>query len=189
MMALLAVLALTGCVGAVDRVDFDAEIRSRGGGVAVDWVQESLDAIAQEVGAPNVATLQVITLTITPSSFVTVVQARRSDRPDFVDTVAALDGEVISVTPRQNADELPLDEITISAEDLPLADIEVLVDDALAAFVADIGDDAVSGDAFVTLIQVSVIDSVHVVDVSVESVRRTGVVRFDVDGSLVEVMT
>ncbi len=180
-------LSLTACVGAVDRADFDAEIRSRGGGVAVDWVSDALDVVALEVGATSGEALQIITMTITPSSRTTLVQTRRGDREDFVDMVAVREGEILSVTPQQNADRLPLDDITIAAADLPIGDVDRLADEAILAFTADTGEDPDGGDVFVSLIQVSLIEGVHIVDVSVESARRTGTVRFDTDGGLIGV--
>ena len=48
--AVVAAIGLTGCIGATDRSDFDEEVRSRGGGVTVDWIAESMDIVAVSVG-------------------------------------------------------------------------------------------------------------------------------------------
>jgi hypothetical protein len=172
-------VALTGCIGATDRSEFDAEVRARGGGLTTEWIDEALALVADEVGAPSAGELEVLTLTITTSSRAVSVQARRGDRPDFVDTVTVVEGEILAVQPMQDADELPLDDLALRVDELPLSDIEALGDRALAEF----GEP----EAFVDSIRVSIFGGEHRIVVDVESERRTGRIRFDVDGNVVEV--
>lgn len=172
-------VVLTGCIGATDRSEFDAEVRARGGGLTAEWIDEALSLVADEVGAPSAGALELLTMTITTSSRAVTVQARRGDRPDFVDTVTVVESEVLAVQPMQDADDLPLDQLAIRIDELPLDDIEGLGDRALAEF----GED----EAFVESIRISIVDSEHRIVVDVESERRTGRVLFDVDGEIMEV--
>jgi len=175
----MACAVLVGCIGATDRSEFNAEVRARGGGLTTEWVDEALSLVADEVGAPSPDALELLTMTISTSSRAVTVQARRGDRPDFVDTVTVVEGEVLAVQPMQDADELPLDELVIRVDELPLADVDELGDRALAEF----GEE----EAFVDSIRISIFNSEHRIDVDVESERRTGRIRFDVDGNVVEV--
>ncbi|MCU1643919.1 MAG: hypothetical protein JWN03_4194 [Nocardia sp.] len=47
----LAVLGTSGCIGAVDRADFEQQIRTRGGGLVSALPQGAVIALAQRVGA------------------------------------------------------------------------------------------------------------------------------------------
>lgn len=178
--ALAVAFALTasGCIGATDRADFEAEIRNRGGGVSVDWIDDALAVVAREVGT-DPADLQILSMTIETTHQVMSVNARRGDRPDFVDMVTVSGGEVFSTNPVQNADELPLDDIAIDVTDLPIGDIEAMSDAALAEF----GEE----DGSVASLSVSIVNSQPDIRMQLESARRTGAARFDLDGRLLEV--
>lgn len=174
-----AALAASGCIGATDRPDFEAEVRARGGGVSTTWIADALDLAAVELGAARAADLDAMNLRVNSTARTVVVMARRADRPDFVDNVVVREGEVLSVSPLQDADQLPLDEITFAVGDLPIDRLEEIADEALQAF-----DEA---DAFVEYISVSITQGQPLIRVGVDSSRRTGVVVFDASGTLVEV--
>ncbi|MFE1591368.1 hypothetical protein [Nocardia sp. NPDC058705] len=59
----LVVLGSTGCVGAVDRADFEDRIRTRGGGLVSALPQEAIAALAQRTGATD---LEVNVIVLTP---------------------------------------------------------------------------------------------------------------------------
>jgi hypothetical protein len=162
----------------MDRPEFDAEVQRRGGGVTNGWILDGLSSVADEVGAGGVEGLSVMTMTITPTNRSLVVQARRGDRPDFVDTVTVIQGDVVAVTPVQDADELPLDEITIPLTDLPFDGWDELADRALAELGFEGG--------YVNHISLSVVQGEHRLGVFVDSPRETGRVTFDVEGRLLE---
>lgn len=177
-LAVLVATTLSGCIGAMDRPDFVAEVQRRGGGIADEWILDALASVAGEVGAGSIDDLSVMTMTITPSNRSLVVQARRSDRSDFVDTVTIVQGDVVGVTPVQDAGELPLDEITIPVTDLPIDGWDELGDRALAELGFDGG--------YVSHISLSVSQGEHRLAVYVDSPRETGWVTFDTDAQLVE---
>ncbi len=172
-------IAATGCIGATDRADFDAEVRARGGGITSAWIAEGVDLIADAVGITNTADMQFVTLTIGPPNRTVTGQARRGDQPDFVDVVTVKEGSVVSITPIQDADRLPLDDITFRAGQVPIDDIEALGDTALAEFAQP--------DGFVTMISVSLRNGEPVITMSLASARRTGRALFDADGTFLEV--
>jgi len=169
----------SGCIGAVDRSDFDAEVAARGGGVADVWIDEALTAVAEEVGATSVGALRVLTLTIVPANRTLVAQARRVDNPSFVDTIAVAQGDVVGVTPLQNADDLPLESITVPVSSIAGGRWGELGDAALSEFGHP--------DSHVTRISMSVFSGEHRIDVAVESPRNTGSVTFDLAGNVIEV--
>lgn len=170
--------AVSSCVGAIDRADFDAEVRSRGGGVSSSWIDESLEAAATALGVADPDQLQVLTLSIDAQNRSLTVTARRGDRPEFVDTVAVRETEVIATTPIPDADDLPLDDLTTTLGDLPIDRIEELSDTALESF---------DSDAFVTGVIVGTTDGDPTITVSIGSERQTGQVVFDAGGTVLEV--
>ena len=175
----LVSIVTSGCIGATDRADFDEEVRSRGGGISSTWIDESLDAAANALGLTDATDLEFLTLSINGTTRTVIVNGRRGDRPDYVDSVAVRQGDVVSVAPLQDADELPLDDITIPLEDVPIDDIETLVDIALA----DFGE----VDASVATITVSLAGGTPTITMRLASARRTGTAEFDLDGELVRV--
>jgi hypothetical protein len=169
---------MTGCIGAIDRADFDAEVRARGGGVSSNWIDESLQAAATELGVTDPDQLQILTLSIDAQNRSLVVTARRGDRPEFVDTVAVRETEVAGTTPLPDADDLPLDDLVTSLGTVPIDRIDELSDTALESF---------GPDAFVTGVTVERINGAPTITVSVGSERQTGEVLFDATGAVVEV--
>ena len=81
----------TSCVGAVDRADFDAAIRSRGGGLTTALVRDGLGALAARYG---VADVQVTNVDVAPVETldVTVRNPAKSDQLDHY----TFDGEWLS---------------------------------------------------------------------------------------------
>ncbi|MGX1810161.1 hypothetical protein ACWIGI_30975 [Nocardia sp. NPDC055321] len=58
----VSVLAAAGCAGAIDRADFEAQMRARGGGLVSALPQGAISALSQRLGgAPVQATVLVIT--------------------------------------------------------------------------------------------------------------------------------
>jgi len=179
LLVVVAAMLATGCLGSVDRAEFDEEVRRRGGGVSADWIDESLAAAAVELGVADPGDIEVLTMVIVGDARSVTVTARRGDRPDFVDSIAVQDTVVVSTAPVPDADELPLDEITTRLSDLPLDRIEQLSDVALEQF---------GPDAYVTRIAVGLTDGEPTITVSVGSPRQTGQVVLDADGEIVEVV-
>lgn len=178
-LAASAAIAASGCVGATDRADFDREVQRRGGGVSADWLSDSLDALAAEVGADTADDVVVMSINATPSTRSVIAVTRRSDRPDFVDTVSIRDRAVATTAALPDADRLPLDDLTVRVGALPLERVEELADQALQAFDAD--------GAYVDRIVVAVSERTPTITLRLSSERTTGEVVFDANGELVEV--
>lgn len=176
LVAVAAVVALTGCIGATPRDEFDAEVRARGGGLSNSFVTDGLDALAAHAGAAAWQDLDVLFLTVTPGSRSLTASARNPARDDFVDTIVVRDGEVVSSTPVQDADELPLDEIVVPLGAVALDRVEDIVDRALEAF-----DDPTG---FVERLTVSRAQGDVRIVVELESDRVTATATFDADGNL-----
>lgn len=174
----IVVTVTSGCIGAIDRADFNDEVRRRGGGISSDWIDESIRMAAARLEVATPEDIELLTLTIDGTNRVLTVTARRGDRPEFVDSVVVRDGDVVSVSAVQDADQLPLDDLTMSLADLPLDRLETLADEAINEF--DAADGSVSG------IVVALADGAHTITFTLESSRRTGTAVFDVDGILIE---
>lgn len=176
--AIVPVVA-TGCIGAIDRADFNEEVRARGGGIATTWVDESLAAAATALAVDDPADLAFLTLSISGTTRTVNIVARRGDRPDFVDSVTVNEGDVTSVAPIRDADRLSLEANTIRLTEVPIDQLEDLVDAALEGF----GEPG----AFVTSIDVTSTNGTPTITLQLESPRRTGSAVFDGDGNLLEV--
>lgn len=176
--AVLLTFAASGCIGATDRADFDTEVRARGGGLTSAWIAEGLDLVASEMSVTPTSELQLVTLAINSTDRSLSAQARRGDQNNFVDVVVVKQGEVVAITPVQDADQLPLDDITFTLSQLPLANIETLGDTALREF----GE----ADGFINRINVSLREGSPMITVSLASARRTGKASFTADGTFIE---
>ncbi len=177
LLAGLAVLALAGCVGATPRDEFDAEVRARGGGLTMAFVDDSLAALATEVGAGSWTELEVMFLTITPGSRSVTASVRDPRRADFVDTIVVSDGKVVASTPVRDADELPLDDVTVRLGSVALDRVEEMSSAARAAF----GE----SDGYVSRLTVTRVLGAAQIDVALESARVTATATFDANGDLV----
>lgn len=173
--ALVALLA-AGCVGATPRADFEDEVRERGGGVSGKQFEEIMQLTADEVAVTDVDQLEVLTLRADAVSRVVVVQARRGDQPEFLDTLTFRSGELASVEPVQDADRFDIEALAVSVGDLPLDDAERLVDAAIDDF-DDVG-------ALLTSFSLEQRAGEPLIVVDIESPRRSGEVVFGLDGAL-----
>jgi hypothetical protein len=175
----IAVVALSACIGATPREDFDAEVQARGGGLTGGFVDTSLAAIASDFGATDWRELEVMFLSVMPGNRTVTAAVRDPRRSEFVDTLLVKDGEVLSTTPMQDADKLPLDDLVVLLGTVAIDPIEELTSAALDAF-GEV-------DGFVERLTVSLVAGEPLIQVEVESARRTATVTFDATGDLVEV--
>ena len=172
-------ILVTGCIGATDRSEFDDEVRRRGGGITSAWIDDALDVAAAELDVADGDDLEVLTLLINGTSRTVTVNARRGDRPEFVDSVTVREGEWFATVPIRDADELPLDDLTIALGELPLDALEEMVDTALVEF----GEP----DSYVTTVSVSRGSGEPRITMQIASIRRTGAAVFDANGVLQEI--
>ncbi|BAH32921.1 hypothetical protein [Rhodococcus erythropolis] len=167
----LTATSLSGCIGAVDRMDFDNQMRERGGGMTSELVRGGFDSLAHRYG---VDAISVTSIDISPIETLGVT-VRDPEKPSQLDRFS-FDGVIlgepipvqVSVTDDLDARSFTLDQVPA------LANVEKLVDDALASSGVDDGE--VSG------ISVSRTESIHA-SVMVESPRSRVLVVFEPDGT------
>lgn len=172
----LGVLA-TGCVGVIDREDFDRVVEERGGGVSNDLVADAVDLVAERVGVDD---LELTNLVIDPGSRLVVLDVRDPEVRENLDryTVTARDG-ITDVRPVRVSAGDDLDADTFRTSDVSvLDDLEGLSDTALAELGLE--------DGHVETVQARVILGAPKVIVNVESPRSGGRVTFDGAGTVEE---
>lgn len=76
-----SVLALGACVGSIDRGEFDDEVRSRGGGLDGSLVSDGVDAVARDLGVEDI---EVWSVSIVPGAV--TLQVRLPAQPDALDS-------------------------------------------------------------------------------------------------------
>lgn len=126
-----AALLLTGCVGTVDRSEFEAEIRARGGGFDQDLVVDAVDDIAARVGTGD---FEITSLSAVPLSNVVSMQVRDPRAPAQLDDYAFREGSLTSSEPVQVSatDDLGARALPITA--FAVDGLDAMVDEALAEY-------------------------------------------------------
>jgi hypothetical protein len=95
---------LAGCVGSVDRSEFDELVRARGGGLSGDLVVTGLDAIADRSGVDDLDDLDVLRITLTTTTV--SYSVRSADFDDEVDGwTYLLNGDLLGPDPEPNLDD------------------------------------------------------------------------------------
>lgn len=135
-LVLVAVLLLAGCVGTVDRDEFEAEIQARGGGFDQDLVIDAVDDVAGRVGTED---FEITGLTAVPLSGVVTVQVRDPRAPGQLDDYTFRGGSLVSTDPVQVSATDDLDARAVPITDFALDDLNAMVDRALVEFAADGG--------------------------------------------------
>lgn len=131
-----AVLVLTGCVGTVSRDEFEAEVRSRGGGFDEDLVIEAVDHVARDVGTPD---FEITGLTASMPAGVVTMDVRDPKRPDRLDDYTFRGGDLVSVEPVQLSASDDLDAEAFPISDFALDQLDEMVDASIEAFDAEDG--------------------------------------------------
>jgi hypothetical protein len=184
MVALAAVLALTGCVGSITRQDLDHEMRARGsGGMGQRLALSAVEAVREELGTDDV---QLRSLTLSPGR--AVLEVRVDGPTDALDAYhygtsglyggGGLDGP----TPLQvNPEAPPLDDQVFWARDAGLDRLNDMVDEARGA--ADLAR------GYVDRVTINRPNDVAdpVISIIVTDQRATATVAFGPDGSVLEV--
>lgn len=163
--ALAAVAALTGCVGAHSRDEFETLIHSRGGGASNLGVQQVLDTLVDRVGGDAAIRRATFGFGETYGS----LQVSVSTSPLEADDFAIYGTQVRYHEPVRNPDEMA----TVPASRIARLDVEALADEALAAL-----------DAYVTTMTVT--PALQRIQLTVESARASGYAVFDLDGTFQE---
>ena len=129
--AAVVAVGAAGCIGTIDRGDFDREIQERGGGFTSELPLAAVEAVADELGTQDVA---LRSLSVTPSSETVTMEVRDPAVPDNLDQYVVHGGEVDSVAPIRLSATDDLDAETFPASGLAFDRIEPMVDAALAEF-------------------------------------------------------
>jgi hypothetical protein len=174
-LAIATALAFTGCIGATDRSDFEAEIERRGGGVTTDLAAEPLDRLRDELGVDDP---ELLSLSIAPLTRTVVLQVRDPAQRRNVDRYVSRGGGAFDdPEPVQISASDDLDARTFRPSQLPaLGDLEELADQAITALRFE--------DAYVDAIDVGLRNGAPVFTVHVESPRSVGTAVFDGAGTL-----
>ncbi|ANQ73124.1 hypothetical protein G9U53_01770 [Rhodococcus sp. D-46] len=167
----LAATSLSGCIGAVDRMDFDNQMRERGGGMTSELVRGGFDSLAHRYGVDAVS---VTSIDISPIETLGVT-VRDPGKPTQLDRFS-FDGVILGEpSPVQVSVTDDLDARSFTLDQVPaLTNLEKLVDDALENSGVDDGE--------VTGISVSRTEAIRA-SVMVESPRSRALVVFEPDGT------
>ena len=173
-------LLLAGCVGTVDRSDFEAEIQARGGGFDQAMVIDAVDGVAARVGTDE---FEITRLTANPMAGLVTMQVRDPRAPDQLDDYTFRRGSLESVDPVQvsAADDLDADAFPIAG--FALDRLDDMVDDALDAYDTDGG--YVDGVSLVRVGTTEAGQGVGAVQLQLESPRSSAVARFTPGGELI----
>lgn len=173
-LAVAASLGVSGCVGATDRADFEAEIERRGGGVTSELAAQPLDRLRD---ALDVDDPELLLLSISPLTRTVVLEVRDPVQRRNVDRYVSRGGGLDDPEPVQVSASDNLDARTFRPSELPaLGDLEGLADEAIAALGFQ--------DAHVDAISVGLRNGDPVLSVHVTSPRSVGTAVFDGAGNL-----
>jgi len=171
-----AVLVSAGCVGSVDREEFEAEIQERGGGISQDLAIEAVQALERELGTDEV---EVLSMTI--SNEHVVAQVRSPEFPDDFDSYTFRGGDLSGPEPVSNPGgaEDP-SQLVFDPHDIELDELNDMVDQAL--------EEADQRDGYAETVVISRAGGgPPVISVSVTNDRQTESVNFGPDGALIGV--
>lgn len=171
----IAMALVTGCVGAIDRSEFESEVRHRGGGVTSELTVDPLDALRSRIDDPDP---ELLSMSISPLQRTMVMEVRDPVQRRNVDRYVSRNGGLDSPEPVQVSAADDLDRRSFRLSELPvLTDLERLADDSIAEFGF--------ADAYVDVTQVAVFNGTPVLRVRVESPRSAGWASFDGSGALI----
>jgi len=176
LVAAALVLLTAACVGSVDREEFEAEIRERGGGISQGLPIEAVAALEHELGVD-----ELVVLSMTISNEHVVAQVQSPEFPDEFDSYTYRGDEVSEPDPVSNpgGGESPED-AAFNPRDIELDQLDDMVDQAIEE--ADLRDGYAET---VTISQAG--RQAPVITVSVTNERQTASVQFGPDGSLIGV--
>ncbi|MGI5218995.1 hypothetical protein [Nocardia sp. CA-290969] len=199
------IMMTTGCIGAIDRADFEGALHARGGGLVTALPAAAVGALEQRLGATGIRASVVMLTAPNSSGFQLVVPDQPAQVTRFLDGGANLAGPYAVARFRiqvpQNPDQL--DDYTFALDDLSepapvqvmtgdvqdktfaiadvsgLARIEEIVDTALAHSELD--------NAYVPAILVNKFGRDILMTVNVTSPRGVSVAQFDRTGTFIRV--
>jgi hypothetical protein len=127
-MSVVVAVVTTGCVGAIDRAEFETMINERGGGISGDMAERVLVEVASATDADDVDDLRVSSMTLGVAA--ASVSVRPPDFPTESDTwTLPLDRDLVG--PNPNSDDDPEEAFSFPGSLVDAELIEGVVDDAV----------------------------------------------------------
>ena len=175
MLAAVVVLG-TACVGSVDREEFEAEVRERGGGIDQDLAIEAVAVLESELGVDELAMLSM-----TVSNEHVTADLQSPEFPDEFDSYDYRGGDLSDPDPVSNpgGGDDPAD-VTFNPRDIELDQLNDMIDQALEE-----ADQRGGYAQTVTISQAG--QSAPIITVLVTNDRQTASVQFAPDGTLIGV--
>ena len=172
---MLAVLLVSGCVGAVPRDEFDEMVAERGGGLVSSLPMEAIAAVEEDLGARGLAFEQIV---VNPSSRVVSLTVQDPALPANLDRYSVYEGDLGDPQPVQVSAGDDIAATLFTLDDVPaLGQLEELGDRA-------VGEAGIDG-GVVTSVSVRRETDGVVLRFSVESERARGSAAFAGDGTLI----
>ena len=174
LVALALAFALPACIGAVDRADFNEELRARGGGLTASFVLRGIDAVEDELGSDA---LQFTRISIDGDEPTALFYVRNPRAPHELDTWLWNGTSLAEPSPVQLSASTDLDEQSFTAAEVPaLERLDVVIATTMRALELEEG--------WVTEIEVATGEHGVRVSVDAESARARGEARFLPGGEL-----
>lgn len=178
-LATIVLVAVAGCVGTVDRDEFNQIIQERGGGFTSELALDAVDAVGQRQGVDG-GQVELKTLSLNPSVQTVVLEVQDPAVRENLDRYVVREGSIDSVEPMQVRADEDVDAETFPASRVALVRIERMVGTALAEFDSDGG--------YVSSLNVSLWSEGNIVFyLGLESPRSSGNALFDAEGRFIRV--
>jgi hypothetical protein len=180
LLALVATLGLTSCVGSVNRDEFDDEVQSRGGGLGSELVADAIAALEEELGDDGLA-VSSITFHASQATIEVLVPGTGGDVDSYNYGTSGLygGGGLSEPTPVEVADAAALEGELFRVARLDIDAIDDMVDEAIE--VADL-DGGYARNGFVSRDGGQRV----VVTITITNERTEVPVRFGADGRRLE---
>jgi hypothetical protein len=126
-----AVLILSGCIGAIEREELEAEVRSRGGGFDESLVIDAADAVGDRLGTTD---FKITALSVSPLPEVVSVRVLDPHNPNNVDRYTIRDGSIQSIDPVKVSAREDIEREAFSFQSVALDELNEMADAALAEY-------------------------------------------------------
>jgi hypothetical protein len=181
--AVAAILVLSGCIGAIEREEFEAEMRARGGGFDESTVFDAADAVGDRLGTTD---FEITKLGANPSSDIVTMQVLDPRNPKNVDDYTIRGGSIHSVSPVRVSVRDDGESTAFRIRSVALDELNEMADEALAEY------DTEGGHVSMVSIRANrAVDNPEVVEprifFSLESTRSRATAHFQADGTLISV--
>lgn len=181
--AVVAVLLLSGCIGAIKRDEFEAEVKSRGGGFDESLVINAVETVGDRLGTRD---FEIMTLVASPLTQVVTMKVIDPRNPNNVDDYTIRGGSIYSVHPVKVSASEDIESEAFALRSVALDRLNEMADEALAEYEAEGG--------YVGSVSIRARPAVGNpeeveprISVSLESARARATADFQTDGTLISV--